>query len=157
MYSNGFRGRGGRGRGRGRGTKHFAPRGVKETLEIPRTLAGLIIGKGGENIKKYKEKSGVYNIFISDGVTPDISIVNVDAESKDICQQILTEITGLIEYSTMKTSYKSCVQATLHEFEADVEVKLVFIKLNHFPLVVQCTIAFSSGLLGVGDCLLMVF
>ena len=160
MYSDvyGFSGCGGRGRGRGRGTKHFAPRGVKETLEIPRNMAGVIIGKGGENIKKYKEKSGVYNIFISDDVTPEISIVTVDAESKDICQQILTEITGLIEYSTMKTSYKSCVQATLHEFEADVEVKLVFIKLNHFPLVVQCTIAFSSGLLaGVGDCLVMVF
>ena len=145
MYSNGFRGRGGRGRGRGRGTKHFAPRGVKETLEIPRNLAGVIIGKGGENIKKYKEKSGVYNIFISDDVTPEISIVTVDAESKDICQQILTEITGLIEYSTMKTSYKSCVQATLHEFEADVEVKLVFIKLNHSPLVVHCIFKWFGG------------
>ena len=149
MSSNGFRGRGGR--GRGRGTKHFAPRGVKETLEIPRNLAGVIIGKGGENIKKYKEKSGVYNIFISDGVTPEISIVTVDAESKDICQQILTEITGLIEYSTMKTSYKSCVQATLHEFEADVEVKLVFMKSNHFPLVVHSFFRwFAGGLVGGG-------
>ena len=118
MYSNGRR-------GRGRGTKHFAPRGVKETLEIPRHLAGLIIGKGGENIKKYKEKSGVYNIFISDDVTPEISIVTVYAESKDICQQILTEITGRIEYRITKASNKNCVHVTLHEFEDDVEVKLV--------------------------------
>ena len=125
MYSNGFRGRGGRGRGRGRGTKHFAPRGVKETLEIPRNFKGVIIGKSGENIKKYKEKSGVYNIFISDGVTPEISIVTVDAEFKDICQQILTEITGRIEYRITKASNKNCVHVTLHEFEDDVEVKLV--------------------------------
>ena len=137
MYSNGFRGRGGQGRGRGT-RKPFVPHGVKETVEIPRNFSGLIIGKGGENIKKYKEKSGVYNIFISDGVTPEISIVTVDAESKNICQQILTEITGLIEYSTMKTSNKNCVQVTLHEFEADVEVKLVFMKLSHSPLVVHC-------------------
>ena len=128
MYSDvyGFSGCGGRGRGRGRGTKHFAPRGVKETLEVPRNLAGIIIGKGGENIKKYKEKSGVYNIFISDDVTrPEISIVTVDAESKDICQQILTEITGRIEYRITKASNKNCVHVTLHEFEDDVEVKLV--------------------------------
>ena len=138
MYSNGFRGRGGQGRGRGRGTKNFAPRGVKETLEFPRKFAGVIIGKGGENIKKYKEKFVVYNIFISDGVTPEISIVTVDAESKDICQQILTEITGLIEYSTMRASIKSCVQVTLHEFENDVEVKLVSIKLNHPLIAVPC-------------------
>ena len=149
MSSNGFRGRGGR--GRGRGTKHFAPRGVKETLEIPRNLAGVIIGKGGENIKKYKEKSGVYNIFISDGVTPEISIVTVDAESKDICRQILTEITGLIEYRTKKISNRNCVQVTLHEFENDVEVKLVSIKLNHSPLVVHCFFRWIAvGLLGDG-------
>ena len=149
MYSNGYRGRGrGRGgQGRGRGTKNLAPRGVKETLEIPQKFKGVIIGKGGENIKKYKAKSGVHNIFISDDVTtPETSIVTVDAESKNICQQILTEITGLIEYRRMKESNKSCVQVTLHEFENGVEVKLVSI----FPLNSFALFFFARNLLGEG-------
>lgn len=84
------------GRGRGRGQGNWGPPGGEMTFSIPAHKCGLVIGRGGENVKSINQQTGAF-VEISRQPPPNgdpnfkLFIIRGSPEQIDHAKQLIEE------------------------------------------------------------------
>lgn len=102
------------GRGRGRGQGNWGPPGGEMTFSIPAHKCGLVIGRGGENVKSINQQTGAF-VEISRQPPPNgdpnfkLFIIRGSPQQIDHAKQLIEE---KIEVHLIDSQCREVIQMT---------------------------------------------